>query len=69
MNNSANSATAQKSAKLEIKKPGSDVYTSAGFFNNKAGNVLLSQEQVQVPSTLEGLTAVFGMGTGVAPPL
>jgi len=24
---------------------------------------------VTVPSALEGLTAVFGMGTGVAPPL
>ena len=33
------------------------------------GNDLLSQDlAVQVPSALEGLTTVFGMGTGVAPP-
>jgi len=33
------------------------------------GNVLLShQAALAVPSALEGLTAVFGMGTGVAPP-
>ena len=34
-----------------------------------SGDVLLSQgESPQVPSALAGLTAVFGMGTGVAPP-
>ena len=34
------------------------------------GTGLLSQPVArQVPSTLEGLTSVFGMGTGVAPPL
>jgi hypothetical protein len=34
------------------------------------GNVLLShQVTLAVPSALEGLTAVFGMGTGVTPPL
>ena len=33
------------------------------------GDVLLSQGVApQVPSALAGLTAVFGMGTGVAPP-
>ena len=33
------------------------------------GDVLLSQGVApQVPSALVGLTAVFGMGTGVAPP-
>jgi hypothetical protein len=33
------------------------------------GNVLLSQEpSLQVPSALEGLTVVFGMGTCVSPP-
>ena len=32
------------------------------------GNDLLSQDPtVQVPSTLKGLTAVFGMGTGGSP--
>ena len=34
----------------------------------KSGSDLLSRD-VPVPSALEGLTAVFGMGTGVAPPL
>ena len=34
------------------------------------GNVLLSHKvSLAVPSALEGLTSVFGMGTGVAPPL
>ena len=34
-----------------------------------SGGVLLSQGATpQVPSALAGLTAVFGMGTGVAPP-
>jgi len=33
------------------------------------GNVLLShQAALAVPLALEGLTAVFGMGTGVTPP-
>ena len=35
-----------------------------------SGDVLLSQgETPQVPSALAGLTSVFGMGTGVTPPL
>ena len=39
-------------------------------FINYPGTGLLSQPVArQVPSTLEGLTSVFGMGTGVAPPL
>jgi hypothetical protein len=34
----------------------------------KAGDGLLSHHlTVAVPSALQGLTAVFGMGTGVAP--
>ena len=37
--------------------------------NEDPGDVLLShQAALAVPSALEGLTAVFGMGTGVAPP-
>jgi hypothetical protein len=42
-----------------------------GVFSSKikAGSVLLSQKANQlVPSALEGLTSVFGMETGVAPP-
>ena len=38
--------------------------------NKKSGDVLLSQGvSTSVPSALVGLTAVFGMGTGVTPPL
>src|ERR1017187_5772965 len=40
-----------------------------GQLSRKSGDVLLSQgDAPQVPSALAGLTAVFGMGTGVAPP-
>ena len=36
----------------------------------KPGNDLLSQPLARlVPSAQEGLTTVFGMGTGVSPPL
>ena len=42
---------------------------SGRFFHKKSGDVLLSQgDAPQVPSALAGLTAVFGMGTGVSPP-
>ena len=38
--------------------------------NKKPGDVLLSHTVARiVPSTLRGLTAVFGMGTGVTPSL
>jgi hypothetical protein len=38
--------------------------------NQFPGDVLLSHEvYLEVPSGLKGLTAVFGMGTGVAPSL
>ena len=41
-----------------------------GSRNNYPGDVLLSQGAApQVPSALVVLTSVFGMGTGVAPPL
>ena len=41
-----------------------------GLVTNSPGGVLLSQGVApQVPSALVGLTSVFGMGTGVAPPL
>ena len=44
--------------------------SGGGFSQKKSGDVLLSQEDsLQVPSALVGLTSVFGMGTGVAPPL
>ena len=36
---------------------------------NKSGSVLLSHTRGVVPSALEGLTSVFGMGTGGTPPL
>lgn len=39
-------------------------------FNINLGNDLLSQHVTMlVPSALVGLTAVFGMGTGVSPPV
>jgi hypothetical protein len=39
-----------------------------GVSEGKAGGGLLSRNlSVAVPSALQGLTAVFGMGTGVAP--
>ena len=41
-----------------------------GLLSEEIGGVLLSQGTLaQVPSALEGLTSVFGMGTGVTPPL
>jgi hypothetical protein len=41
---------------------------SVGPSKGEAGNGLLSHNlSVAVPSALQGLTAVFGMGTGVAP--
>ena len=40
-----------------------------GIVWRNPGGVLLSQGATpQVPSALAGLTAVFGMGTGVSPP-
>ena len=41
----------------------------AALFRAKSGGDLLSQAvSRQVPSAQEGLTSVFGMGTGVTPP-
>src|SRR5258705_2537573 len=43
---------------------------TAGFYEDDPGNVLLFHAVASaVPSALEGLTSVFGMGTGVTPPL
>jgi hypothetical protein len=43
--------------------------SAGGFVLRNPGGVLLSQGATpQVPSALTGLTAVFGMGTGVSPP-
>ena len=48
---------------------------SAGSFKpavekiNSGGDLLSQDLTVQVSSALEGLTSVFGMGTGVAPPV
>jgi hypothetical protein len=50
--------------KRRVPPPGGGTRTA------KSGGVLLSQGVYpQVPSALAGLTAVFGMGTGVTPPL
>ena len=37
--------------------------------NNSGGDLLSQGVSPQVPSALAGLTSVFGMGTGVTPPL
>ena len=38
------------------------------LFNNPGNDLLSHAVTSAVPSALEGLTSVFGMGTGVAPP-
>ena len=49
-----------------MKKPPAE---RRAFSERNPGGVLLSQGATpQVPSALAGLTAVFGMGTGVSPP-
>src|SRR5688572_13125059 len=46
------------------------VVKRSGVFHREAGDGLLSRAlSGGVPSALQGLTAVFGMGTGVAPAL
>jgi hypothetical protein len=40
-----------------------------GLFKNPGGVLLSHTVTHVVPSALEGLTSVFGMGTGVTPPL
>ena len=41
----------------------------AGLCFNPGDDLLSHTVAHAVPSTLEGLTAVFGMGTGVTPPV
>ena len=50
--------------KEQIKK----TTASAVAFHLPGGDLLCQDPAVQVPSTLESLTSVFGMGTGVASP-
>ena len=50
----------------DMNNPGLD-NVEPGLFRGKAGDGLLSHPLSRaVPSALRGLTAVFGMGTGVA---
>jgi hypothetical protein len=50
---------------IEVKKRAPE-----GALKEKTGGVLLSREvSLRVPSALAGLTALFGMGRGVSPPL
>ncbi len=49
-----------------IKTP---VPKETGVTFNPGGDLLSHAVTHAVPSALEGLTSVFGMGTGVAPPL
>ena len=59
-------ARAQKNPKKQQMKKQDALYaTSRGL--KKPGDDLLSHKNA-VPSALAGLTSVFGMGTGVAPP-
>jgi hypothetical protein len=59
---------ASEAEKEKEKAPTADAI-EALHGNENPGNVLLShQVALTVPSALEGLTAVFGMGTGVTPP-
>ena len=54
---------------LNKKSPGPLGPGLASSMRKNPGNVLLShQVALTVPSAQEGLTAVFGMGTGVTPP-
>ena len=47
-----------------------ELRASGGYARGEAGNVLLSHKAAPAVSLgLEGLTTVFGMGTGVSPPL
>ena len=51
-------------------KPPPESEDSTGAAWLKAGSYLLSHSgEAAVPSAREGLTSVFGMGTGGAPPL
>ena len=53
---------------MDTTKPGIPCEEVPGFVMEKAGDGLLSHHlAMAVPSALQGLTAVFGMGTGVAP--
>jgi hypothetical protein len=57
------STTAKETAKNNQPRQG------VGAVEKKSGSDLLSHTVARaVPSALEGLTTVFGMGTGVAPP-
>src|SRR5213075_1589125 len=60
---------AHHSGKLNAKKE-KPLSVTTGAFHRDAGDGLLSRAlSGGVPSALPGLTAVFGMGTGVAPAL
>ena len=55
-----------KGITIDTKKSTVDTRSTVDF--SWLGNVLLSQDpSVQVPSALEGLTVVFGMGTRGTP--
>ena len=52
----------------KIKKP-SPSFERLGSFKKSRRRPTLPHKKCEVPSALEGLTSVFGMGTGVSPPL
>ncbi len=55
-----------KSAKL--KKNPCGLFKPAGVLILRSTNLLSHTLTSTLPSALEGLTTVFGMGTGVSPP-
>ena len=60
--------TYHQSPLTPVKGKRPDAKGHTGRFDKAAGDGLLSHDlPVAVPSALQGLTAVFGMGTGVAP--
>jgi hypothetical protein len=62
------SVLAEKDAHDDYKKSPSSIIDDG--LKNIPGNVLLSHDlAIIVSSALESLTSVFGMGTGVTPPV
>ena len=51
------------------KNPPAHISMSRGFRVNPGGDLLSHTPAGAVSSALEDLTSVFGMGTGVAPPV
>ncbi len=56
--------------KEKSQKKALEAFQQQGLSPKESGGVLLSHTVTHaVPSAQEGLTSVFGMGTGVTPPV